>query len=80
LGQRADFLVLDPQSSALLGVPPEYTLDALVFSSPDARLKDVFVAGNQHLAAGRVCGPNFDSELWPQLAREFVSTMKTLWV
>lgn len=70
IGKRADFLVLDLQSSALLGVPIENTLDALVFSSPDARFKEVFVAGNQRLA---------DSELWPRLAQDFVSTMKALW-
>jgi formimidoylglutamate deiminase len=79
LGNRADFLVLDAQSSALLGVPPESTLDALVFSSPDARFQDVFVAGQQRLAAGQVCGPMGDAALWPRLAKDFVQVMKTLW-
>jgi formimidoylglutamate deiminase len=51
-----------------LGVPPEHVLDALVFSSPDARPKQVFVAG-QPGAPG----------LWPGLARDFAHTMHGLW-
>jgi formimidoylglutamate deiminase len=79
LGQRADFLVLDDQAPALLGVPSENVLDSLVFSSPDARCHQVFVAGQQRVAAGRVCGSEPDADLWPQLAQDFVRTMKTLW-
>jgi formimidoylglutamate deiminase len=45
VGQRADFSVLDLQSPALLGVPADHLLDALVFSSPDARFDAVYVAG-----------------------------------
>ena len=44
-GQRADFCVLDAQSPALLGIPSDYLLDALVFSSPDGRFDAVYVAG-----------------------------------
>jgi formimidoylglutamate deiminase len=65
LGRRADFLVLDAQATALLGVPAEYVLDALVFSSPDARCTRVFVAGQAVPA--------------PPLACEFVQTMQALW-
>ncbi len=64
VGQRADLLVLDPQSPALLGMPADHVLDALVFSSPDARYSDVYVAGQpttrQHDAG-------------------FVAAMRTLW-
>jgi len=45
VGQRADFAVLDTQSPSLLGVPADHMLDALVFSSPDARFGAVYVAG-----------------------------------
>ena len=45
VGQRADFCVLDTQSPALLGMPADHMLDALVFSSPDARFDAVYVAG-----------------------------------
>jgi formimidoylglutamate deiminase len=45
VGQRADFCVLDSQSPALLGMPADHVLDALVFSSPDARFTAVYVAG-----------------------------------
>ncbi|MEO7391213.1 MAG: formimidoylglutamate deiminase [Ramlibacter sp.] len=44
-GQRADFVVVDPDSPALLGVPSDHLLDALVFSSPGAALSQTFVAG-----------------------------------
>lgn len=70
VGQRADFLVLDAQSPALLGVPADCVLDALVFSSPDARFAEVFVAGHKR------CG---GSELSASLAPEFVRSMKALW-
>ena len=69
VGQRADFGVLDTQSSALLGIPAEHVLDALVFSSPDARFSQVVVAG-QPVAA---------PALWPQLAQDFTGVMRTLW-
>jgi formimidoylglutamate deiminase len=45
IGQRADFVSLDLESPALLGVPVDYLLDALVFSSPDAKFDKVYVAG-----------------------------------
>jgi formimidoylglutamate deiminase len=79
LGHRADFLVLDEHSSALLGVPAEQVLDALVFSGPAARYKQVFVAGDQVLAGDRVCGARSESDLWNELAQDFARTMKTLW-
>ena len=47
VGQRADFCVLDAQSSALLGIAADYVLDALVFSSPDAGFDAVYVAGQR---------------------------------
>ena len=76
VGQRADFLVLDGQSPALLGIPEDHLLDALVFSSPDARFKEVFVAGEQVAAVGpQGCA----DALWAQLQQDFVRTMKTLW-
>ncbi len=64
VGQRADFAVLDPDSPALLGVPADHMLDALVFSSPDAHFSDVYVAGQ---ATARQ--PNAG----------FVAAMRTLW-
>jgi len=44
-GARADLLVADAREPVLLGVPPDRTLDALVFSSPAAAWRDVMVAG-----------------------------------
>lgn len=45
IGQRADFCVIDEEAPALAGIPPEHLLDALVFSSPDATMRRVVVAG-----------------------------------
>jgi formimidoylglutamate deiminase len=66
VGNRADFLVLDEAAPALLGVPTDHLLDALVFSSPDAGFKQVFVAGQA-------------VQNDPQIAQDFVRTMQQLW-
>ena len=68
VGHRADFMVLDTQAPALLGVPPAQVLDALVFSSPDARPANVFVGGKATPAS-----------VWPDLARDYARTMRALW-
>jgi formimidoylglutamate deiminase len=70
VGNRADFLVLDPESSPLLGVPQPQTLDALVFSSPGANFRAVFVAGRQvpHATAIR-----------REVADNFRQVMRQLW-
>jgi formimidoylglutamate deiminase len=66
-GQRADFVVIDTASPALLGVPASHVLDALVFSSPDAAFSDVFVAGRRVQQSG------------PEVRDAFVRTMNALW-
>lgn len=66
-GQRADFVVVDEGSPALLGVPPGDLLDALVFSSPEARLSQVFVAGRCVKPATM------------QMRADVVSAMQALW-
>jgi formimidoylglutamate deiminase len=45
VGQRADFMVIDSNAPALVGVEAADVLDALVFSSPDAPPSQVYVAG-----------------------------------
>jgi formimidoylglutamate deiminase len=52
-GERADLLVLDPHDDALLGLPLERTLDGLVFSSPGAAIREVYVAGERVVQDGR---------------------------
>ena len=47
VGQRADFLVIDREAAALLGIADEHVLDALVFSSPEAMPREVYVAGRK---------------------------------
>lgn len=65
VGQRADFLVLDTQSPALVGVPDDHMLDAAVFSSPQARFSQVWVAGRQVQPGGT--------------APAFAQAMRELW-
>ncbi len=77
LGNRADFLVLDAKASALLGVPTDYLLDALVFSSPDAHCAEVFVAGEQTVRQAQLGADA--SAVWPQIQQDFVRTMSALW-
>ena len=78
-GNRADFVTLDLQAPALLGIPPEQLLDALVFSGPSAAFGEVFVAGQSVVAGGRFGGPRQDAALWPQLAGDFSRAMRELW-
>lgn len=52
-GARADLLVIDLQQPALLGVPPERLLDALVFAAPARPFGQVIVAGRRVVGAGR---------------------------
>jgi formimidoylglutamate deiminase len=68
-GQRADFAVIDAEAPALLGVPPDHLLDALIFSSPQPSVREVFVAGQR---------------LWPRkedpaLAPGMLQAMRELW-
>ena len=72
VGARADLLVADPLDSALLGLPPERTLDALVFSSPVKPWRDVMVAGRWVIRDGH--HPNAS-----KAAEQFVSAMKVIW-
>jgi len=79
LGNRADFVVLDDQSPALLGVPGAQTLDALVFSSPQAPLGQVYQEGQLRLNGGELCCPGAEPGLREQLALDFARTMGELW-
>ena len=68
-GQCADFMVVDRDAQALLGVPDAQLLDALVFSTPHAPVRQVHVAGRPVPAlADR-----------PELAREMRAAMQALW-
>ncbi len=71
-GNRADFSVIATTSPALLGVPNDHLLDAMVFSSPDARLSEVYVAGKRVVQGGR-------AENWQGLADDFSKAMQVLW-
>lgn len=79
IGQRADFCVLDAQSPALLGMPASHTLDALVFSSPDAGVDTTYVAGRQVIQDGQPCSAASGNDAWAQINRNYVDTMTQLW-
>lgn len=68
LGNRADFMVLDPQAPALLGLPADHLLDAQVFSSPDATPLAVYVAGQAPCEEQR-----------HSLAQDYARVMGALW-
>ena len=51
-GARADALVVDAREAALLGLPGELALDALVFSGPARPWRDVMVAGRWAIRGG----------------------------
>jgi formimidoylglutamate deiminase len=69
VGQRADFVVVDPDAPELAGLPDGHVLDALVFSTPESRFSRVFVGGEEVLAGGEA----------GELARNFRGAMKALW-
>jgi formimidoylglutamate deiminase len=72
IGQRADFSVIDMTSAALLGVPASHLLDAFVFSSPDARLCDVFVAGQQVIQKGQAHHPQALADDYSSAVRQIL--------
>lgn len=74
VGQRADFCVLDPQAHGLLGVPQQYCLDALVFSSPDAQPLATYVAGQMRVDRGKTLAAP-----WSSLSNHFTAAMTALW-
>ena len=51
-GARADLLVIDTRAQGLLGAPATHTLDALVFATGAPAFSEVWVAGQQVVAAG----------------------------
>jgi formimidoylglutamate deiminase len=72
-GARADLLVADARCDALLGMPSDHTLDALVFSSAARPWRDVMVAGRWALRDHRsAC----DAEA---TATRFERAMEQLW-
>ncbi len=63
-GARADALVADADDSALLGIPADRQLDAMVFSSPSRPWRRVMVRGRwvwgpAHAARGRAVAERF---------------------
>ncbi len=65
VGQRADFQVIDADATGLLGIPADHLLDGLVFSSPSAAPRAVYVAGR--------LAPEVET------APGFVAAMRSLW-
>jgi formimidoylglutamate deiminase len=72
VGARADFLVINSQSASLLGVPPTFVLDAVVFSGNEPTVSEVYVAGTRVISNGRH-GNETD------VASKFTDVMNSLW-
>lgn len=68
-GQRADFVVVDRDAHELAGIPDDHLLDALVFSSPESKWRQVYVAGEQVLAGDEM----------RELAHGMRDAMKEIW-
>jgi formimidoylglutamate deiminase len=66
-GARADLLVVDPQDSALAGLPPSHLLDGLVFAAPRGPFARVMVAGR------------WVPEVGPDVQARHVAAMQALW-
>jgi formimidoylglutamate deiminase len=64
--------VADLGDAALLGVPADRLLDALVFSSPGRPWRDVMVAGRWVLSGRQHAGHE-------RIARRFEVTTQALW-
>ena len=71
-GARADLLVVDAAAPAMLGIPASYTLDAMVFSSPNRPFRDVLVAG-------RWVSRNHQTLAAAGIAQRFAAAMQELW-
>jgi formimidoylglutamate deiminase len=72
VGARADFVMLDSATPALLGVPAAHTVDALIFAADTAGVAQVYVAGERLINGGA----------HPQqtaIAQAFIQTMHDLW-
>jgi formimidoylglutamate deiminase len=72
VGARADLVVLDAQCPGLLGVPPDFTLDALVFAADAAVIDAVYVAGRQVVQGGQHIAKQV-------IAQRYVDAMRALW-
>jgi formimidoylglutamate deiminase len=72
IGARADMLVLDTQTPGLLGVPLSHTLDALVFATNSAAIRDVYVAGQCVVRDGKHAQGEY-------IAAAFERVMQALW-
>ena len=71
-GARADALVLDPSSPALLDIPPSHSIDALVFAGGESAFHEVLVAGQVVMRDGRHAQEQ-------AIAERFAGVMDTLW-
>ena len=71
-GARADLLVADPDADALLGIPDDHTLDALVCSAGEGCWRDVMVAGRWVVTGGRHAREG-------AIGERFAGVMRELW-
>jgi formimidoylglutamate deiminase len=71
-GARADMVVLNAHCPGLLGVPADYSLDAMVFAADGDAIDAVYVAGKQVVRHGKHVAKE-------AIAQRYVATMQNLW-
>jgi len=71
-GARADALVMDTGTPALVGIPPSHLLDALVFAGAEPQWREVLVGGEVVLRDGRHAQQE-------AITARFRSVMESLW-
>jgi formimidoylglutamate deiminase len=76
-GQRADFVVLDPDAPALLGLPSEHALDALVFAGSQGALRETWVGGR--CVHGGDASAALDAGLSTERSARYRKAMAQLW-
>ena len=76
-GQRADFMVLNADAPALLGLSTDHALDALVFAGSAGAVGQTWVAGRcvQDMQAGAPLSPGSS----PGLTERYRMAMAQLW-
>jgi formimidoylglutamate deiminase len=72
VGARADMVVLNPRCPGLLGVPMDYSLDALVFAADGDAIDAVYVAGKPVVRQGKHVAKD-------AIAQRYAQAMQALW-
>ncbi len=73
VGQRADWIALDPDHPAIAGAAPEAMADRLIFAGGRAAIRDCLVAGRRVIKGGRHAAEAASAETYAALMRRFAA-------